>query len=132
VCVFIERVNFEQRFHRLGYNPPAGTAGEASAKNRPDSREIAATPSSPFLKNVSRQSLNLFLIANVLTGLVNLTVNTTRVGTCGALTILVLYAIVLRLVVVKLPAVTQLFRGLRSRSVHGGRKPDGVSWGSVY
>lgn len=62
---------------------PAGQDGDVM---------VAHETPSPIMRAFNRNGLAVFLVANLLTGLVNLTVNTLDMSNAGAMGVLILYA----------------------------------------
>lgn len=79
--------------------PAHYNAGDARAE-----REAYETATSPVLRAINRNGLAVFLVANLLTGLVNMTVPTLDAGPAATMAILVGYSAVLTLVAVGLDA----------------------------
>ncbi|KAK2053533.1 GPI-anchored wall transfer protein 1 [Colletotrichum caudatum] len=67
--------------------PPSHNVTDAKAE-----REAYETATSRVLRAYNRNSLFLFLVANVLTGLINMTVPTLHVGPLAAMSILIAYS----------------------------------------
>ncbi|KAJ4422745.1 Glucosaminyl phosphatidylinositol (GlcN-PI) nositol acylation protein [Gnomoniopsis sp. IMI 355080] len=88
-CCLVETICF----------PSFYSAADAKAE-----KEAYETATSRVARAYNRNGLALFLVANLLTGLVNLTVPTLDVGPVGSMGILVLYSAVLTVVAVALDA----------------------------
>ncbi|KAI9794063.1 MAG: Glucosaminyl phosphatidylinositol (GlcN-PI) nositol acylation protein [Peltula sp. TS41687] len=70
-------------------SPSNTTTSSAVAAQRHDKEDEQGVP--PILRAFNRNGLVLFMLANLLTGLVNLSINTLDVGDIGALAVLVAY-----------------------------------------
>ncbi|KAL8381336.1 hypothetical protein RB595_005546 [Gaeumannomyces hyphopodioides] len=71
---------------------PAGSTGAAAAVDPKVEKETYMAASSRVLRAINRNGLAVFLVANLLTGLVNMTVPTLDVGPAATMGILVGYA----------------------------------------
>lgn len=78
--------------------------GFYSASDAKSEREAYETATSAVMRAYNRNGLAMFLLANLLTGLVNMTVPTLDVGPLGSMGILVAYSAVLTAVAVGLDA----------------------------
>ena len=78
--------------------------GVHRALDRTSERKEGQKATSRVLQAYNRNGLFIFLIANLMTGLINLTVDTLRTGTSAAMVILVGYALILTGVAIALDA----------------------------
>ena len=74
------------------------------ATNNATERRESEIATSKVLKSFNRSGLAVFLIANLLTGLINLTMNTLGMGTMAAIGVLIVYASILAAMVLALDA----------------------------